>query len=77
VVPPYLLLAVVLLVAMRTRREVVALLASGILYEAALFFVAPSADVRYSTWLVLATVIAVVLRFCPARYTTSRARSTV
>ena len=39
----------------RRRAGMVALGFSGLLYELALFFIAPSADYRYSHWLVLST----------------------
>jgi ABC-type uncharacterized transport system permease subunit len=37
------------------RSGLVALGLGGLLYELALFFIAPSADYRYSHWLVLST----------------------
>ena len=43
------------------RRNIQAILLSGLLYELSLFFAAPSADARYSEWLVATTLIAVVL----------------
>jgi hypothetical protein len=56
----YLALAVALLVRARDR-VVVALLASGILSELALFVAAPTPDFRYSLWLVIATLIAAMI----------------
>ncbi len=57
----YLLLALGLLVRATRRPEVVALLASGLAYEVGLFLVAPSADFRYSHWLIACTVLAAVV----------------
>lgn len=54
----YALLALVLLVACRRRRELVALLASGLVYELTMLPFAPSPDFRYSHWLVVCAVIA-------------------
>ena len=57
----YLLLALVLVAIAWRQREVLALLASGICYELALFFIAPSPDFRYSHWMVVCTVISTVI----------------
>lgn len=43
------------------RRELAALALSGLANEAALFFLAPTIDYRYSIWLVAATVIVVMM----------------
>ena len=67
----YVLIGIALCIMLRRHRTSVALLASGFSYEAALFVAAPSADFRYSTWLVTCTLIAF------ATYTTSRARTTM
>jgi hypothetical protein len=56
-----LLLALVLLVVARRDRLVVALLASGVLYELGYFIAAPSVDYRYSVWLITTTVLAAAL----------------
>jgi hypothetical protein len=42
----------------RRQRAIVALLASGICYELAWFFVDPTGDFRYSQWMVLCCGIA-------------------
>lgn len=58
----YVVLAIVLLVAFtRRQRDVAALLASGLLAEASLFFLAPSPDYRYSHWTIVATSLAIVM----------------
>ncbi|MBS1120759.1 MAG: hypothetical protein H6Q90_2987 [Deltaproteobacteria bacterium] len=53
----YLFLALALLVFCRRDRYVFALLASGLTSEAALFIIGPTADFRYSFWLVISTVM--------------------
>lgn len=57
----YLILALALLAFCRRDRTTFALLASGLTGEAALFFAAPTTDYRYSFWLVVVTVMAVML----------------
>lgn len=59
----YGVLAIILLVDALRRRDrlVVALLASGLLYEASFFVGAAAPDFRYSHWLVTCTGLAVVL----------------
>ncbi|HSN26085.1 MAG TPA: hypothetical protein VLT45_07360 [Kofleriaceae bacterium] len=57
----YAVLALLLIPFCFWDREVLALVASAILSEAALFVVAPTTDWRYSFWLVLAVVLAIVL----------------
>ncbi len=57
----YIVLAVVLLGFCRRHRDIAALLASGILAEASLFFLAPSPDYRYSHWTIVATCFAIVM----------------
>lgn len=60
------------------RAALVAVGMSGLLYELAFFFIAPSADFRYSHWLVLSTwallaaLVAEILRK-PTRKRVSRA----
>jgi len=54
----YLALSCVLLVACRRMAVVVALLASGICYELAWFFLDPTGDFRYSQWMVTCCAIA-------------------
>jgi len=56
----YLLVAILLLGAARRQRDMLALLLSGLVLEASLFFLSPSADYRYSHWLVVTTCIAIV-----------------
>jgi len=53
----YVLLNLMLLVLARRDRLVWAILASGLAYEAALFFVAPAPDYRYSHWLIVCTCL--------------------
>ena len=57
----YLALALVVLVLGRRQRDVLALLGSGLLVESSLFLIGPSADYRYSHWLVVTTCISLVL----------------
>jgi hypothetical protein len=56
----YGIAAFVLLVVCRRDRTLVSLLASGVLYELALFFLNPTGDFRYSEWMIIAAVIAFV-----------------
>ena len=58
---PYLLVAIALAIAARRNTIVVALIVSALVYELALVVIAPSVDFRYSTWLVLCTLIGVAL----------------
>ncbi|HEY5927413.1 MAG TPA: hypothetical protein VIV11_37270 [Kofleriaceae bacterium] len=60
---PYLLVAIALAITLRRNRGAIAIVASGLCYETALFVIAPSADFRYSTWLVISTLIGFALRF--------------
>lgn len=53
----YLVLALVLVVVVRRDKMLVALLASGLVSEASLFFLAPSPDYRYSHWLIVVTCL--------------------
>ena len=57
----YLYLALALLPFAWRHRDLLALLASGIVYELTLVPFAPSPDFRYSHWMIVATVIAVVV----------------
>jgi hypothetical protein len=57
----YVVLAVILLPLSRGSRDAFALLASGLLVEASLYFLAPSPDYRYSHWLVVCVWIALIL----------------
>jgi hypothetical protein len=57
----YFVLALVLVVLARKQADVVALLASGLLLEASLVVLAPSADYRYSHWLVVTSLAALVI----------------
>lgn len=66
----YLLLALALL-PFAKRRELVALLASGIVMEATLLVLAASTDYRYSHWMVVCTVVAAVA-IAVQRYRASR-----
>jgi hypothetical protein len=67
----YLVLALVMLPLTRKNRDVFALLASGLIFESSLLVLAPSPDYRYSHWMVICTVIAVIVltarRFRAAR----------
>jgi hypothetical protein len=56
----YLVVAMLLLVPARRHRDLLALLASGIVAEAVLFVLAVGTDYRQSHWLVLSTCIAIV-----------------
>jgi hypothetical protein len=58
---PFFFLALLLLYFARRQPIALALLTSGILYELPLFFISPSADNRYSHWMVTTTVIAVAV----------------
>jgi hypothetical protein len=61
---PYLYLAIALVLvpfAVRAGRDAFAVVASGLAYQAALIFVAPTPDFRYSHWLVASVTIAVVM----------------
>ena len=59
---PYLAIALALCIALRRNRIVLGVVASGLCYEAALFFVAPSVDFRYSTWLVICALLGLTVR---------------
>jgi hypothetical protein len=56
----YLVLALTFAWLCRMRRELLAVLLSGVANEAALFFLAPTTDYRYSVWLVTATTLVVI-----------------
>jgi hypothetical protein len=56
----YMILSVVLLPLCWRDRESFALIASGLSGQAGLFVIAPSVDVRYSFWLIVATVLAAI-----------------
>lgn len=71
---PYLVLALCLLFALRRNPTMLALLASGLAYELALFVVAPSPDLRYSHWLILCALIALCARVATA-WTTGSERA--
>lgn len=57
----YALIAIVVGIRGRRDRVVLALACSGLLTEASLFVLAPSIDYRYSHWLTIASLLAVVL----------------
>ena len=57
----YFYLAFILLPLARRHRDVIALLASGIVYEFTMFPFAPSPDFRYSHWMIVCTVISIVI----------------
>ncbi|HTL38754.1 MAG TPA: hypothetical protein VL326_36735 [Kofleriaceae bacterium] len=57
----YLFLAFALLAVAWRRVDALALLLSGLSYELALYFIAPSADVRYSHWMLTTTLLAGVI----------------
>lgn len=57
----YLIVSLLLLPLCWRDRESFALVASGLAGEAGLFVIAPTVDVRYSFWLIVATVLAAVL----------------
>jgi hypothetical protein len=67
----YLLIALALLPLCRRSPLALALLLSGIAYELSLLVVAPSADYRYSHWMIVCTITATVLAFV-GRYRTRR-----
>jgi hypothetical protein len=68
----YVVLALVLLGLCARRRTARTLLLAGLIYEAAWFVLDPTADFRYSQWLILMTVVAGTLRFvrCNVRVST-------
>jgi hypothetical protein len=57
----YILVALLMLPLCRHYRDIAALLASGLLVEASLFFVAPSTDYRYSHWTIVCTCVSLVM----------------
>lgn len=59
----YALLALALLLMCRRQRLAFALLSSGIVCELSLFFSAPSADYRYSHWMITSTIMGAALVF--------------
>lgn len=63
----YLLVSLALLPLCRGNRIAFVVLASGLAYELSLLVVAPSADYRYSHWMIVCAVTAAVLVFA-ARY---------
>ena len=73
---PYVYLAIALILlplALRRReRAAVVLLASGIAYELALFVVTSDAEYRYSHWMIVATLLAVVVLIARGASETSR-----
>jgi hypothetical protein len=58
----YFLIAIAGLVAWRRETAIAALLASGLMYECALFVLNPTGDFRYSQWMVLTVAIAIAWR---------------
>ncbi len=56
----YLVVALVLLPLTRRHRDLFATLASGLVFESSLVFLAASPDYRYSHWMIICTLIAVV-----------------
>jgi hypothetical protein len=65
----YVALALVLLWLARRDRVASALLLSGLAYEAAWFVLAPTADYRYSEWLVACTIVGGILVWARRRAT--------
>ncbi|HEX5060074.1 MAG TPA: hypothetical protein VFV99_11975 [Kofleriaceae bacterium] len=57
----YIVLALALLPFSRGQRDVFAVLASGLVVESTLFFLAPTPDYRYSHWTVVCTCVAVAM----------------
>lgn len=57
----YLVVALVLLGFARRQRDVLALLASGLLLELSLFFTTPAAEHRHSHWFIVTVCVALVL----------------
>jgi hypothetical protein len=57
----YLVIALVLLPLAIRHRDVLALLLSGLGLEASLFPLAPTPDYRYSHWLVICTLLAIIM----------------
>ncbi len=68
----YVLIALALLPFCFRKRIARTLLLAGLIYEAAWFVLDPTADFRYSQWLILMTVVAATLRFarCNVRVST-------
>ncbi len=58
---PYALLALALLAFALRDRLIAALLLSGLAYEGAWFLLAPTADYRYSHWMITCTLVAAVM----------------
>jgi hypothetical protein len=71
----YIVVAILLLPLCRRNRDIAAVLASGLVVEASLFFIAPSADYRYSHWTIASTCIASILLV--ARITSLRNSSSI
>jgi len=57
----YLAISLLLLPLARRQRDVLALLCSGLVLESTLVLLAPSADYRYSHWMVITTCLAVIV----------------
>lgn len=57
----YVVLGLLLLAFARGHRDILAILASGLLAEASLFFLSASPDYRYSHWTITCTCIAIVM----------------
>ena len=57
----YFALALVLLPLVRRHRDLLALVASGVVYELTLVPFAPSPEYRYSHWMIVCTIIAIVI----------------
>lgn len=66
-VSSYLLLTLLLLPLCRGRRLPLMLLLSGLAHEAGLFLVAPAIDYRYSHWMIITCVLAIIVLFVERR----------
>lgn len=65
----YILISLILIPLALRQRDVLALVLSGLAFEAALLVLAPSRDYRYSHWMIVCTLLALILWF------TARARA--
>ncbi|HTL33844.1 MAG TPA: hypothetical protein VL326_12000, partial [Kofleriaceae bacterium] len=71
----YIVAGLLLLPLCRRQRTAAALLASGLLVEASLFFIAPSTDYRYSQWTIVCTCVAFVMVCTRVRFVMRSSRS--
>ena len=63
----YLILNIAFVLMCRRQRTAFVVLSSGLVYELALFAVAPAIDYRYSHWMIVCTILGGILLFATRR----------